>query len=150
MRSIGEIFYDTLESLGRREFDIASWLPLLVWSALVTEVVLFSKIRFRLHFMLVFLLNLNITTIVQRSRSSFGLNTVDFMWLHGKTCELLLAWIHWVLHCRGLIFLFCVVHAKLDVTWLKNIADLSVLMTKNLWFSSSLIIISIMLHVAIS
>ena len=94
MRSISEIFYDTLESLGRREFDIASWLPLLVWSALVTEVVLFSKIRFRLHFMLVFLLNLNITTIVQRSRSSFGLNTVDFMWLHGKTCELLLAWIH--------------------------------------------------------
>ena len=32
--------------------------------------------------MLVFLLNLNITTILQGSRSSSGLNTVDFMWLH--------------------------------------------------------------------
>ena len=37
-----EIFFDTLESFGRREFDIACpWLFLLAWSQLVIEDVLF-------------------------------------------------------------------------------------------------------------
>ena len=43
---------------------------------------------------------------------------------------------------------FCVGHAKLHVTYLKNRTDLGVSMTKNLWFSSSLIIIFVTLHVA--
>ena len=43
VRIISEIFFDTMESLGRRKFYIASWLPLLVWSALLIEVVLFCQ-----------------------------------------------------------------------------------------------------------
>ena len=43
VRIISEIFFDTMESLGTRKFYIASWLPLLVWSALLIEVVLFCQ-----------------------------------------------------------------------------------------------------------
>ena len=72
MRGISEIFFYTLESLGRREFDIASWLSFLFcWSW-------YNKVRFSLHFMPVFIYNLNITTILQRSRSSFVLSSCRF------------------------------------------------------------------------
>ena len=63
------------------------------------------------------LLNLNITTILQRSRSSFGLNTVDFMWRHGEAFQQLLTWIHWIL--QGHAFMrheSFVGHAKVDAT----------------------------------